>query len=157
MSSRNEATVSENQSTEPAWSDEPWIRVKTAIIERWPHLDSRDVEALPQDVYELEKFLNEFTNTSADEVQAVVREHAPAPSILKRASHMGEQLSDRVAPPVQTAMDRVRYEMDEHRGATSGLVFIAGLALGALGYAAYIRSREPSSTIMSYLPDRLRR
>ncbi len=156
MNNRNSATVVENQSADPAWSDEPWIQVKAAIVERWPHLDSRDVEELPRDVFELEKFLGEFTETSEEEIQSVVREHAPAPSILQRASHIGEQLSDQVAPPVQAAMDRVRYEVDEHRGAATGLMFVTGLALGALATLAYVRSRQQKSTMKSYLPDRWR-
>lgn len=156
MRLENSATLVEKQSAEPTWSDEPWNRVKSAIIQRWPHLDSRDVDALPRDVMELEKFLVEYTETPEDEVQAVVREHAPAPSILQRAGHFGEQLSGRVAPPVQSALERVRYEVDEHRGTTMGLVFVTGMALGVLATAAYFRSRPPASTWQSYLPRQYR-
>ncbi|MCM2372854.1 hypothetical protein [Aporhodopirellula aestuarii] len=156
MNHTNSTTVAEKQSAEPTWSDEPWDRVKTAIVQRWPHLDSRDVETLPRDVMELEKFLGEYTESSEDEIQAVVREHAPAPSILQRAGHLGERLTGQMAPPVQSALERVRYEVDEHRGTTTGLVFVAGIAIGALATAAYFRSRPPAPALQSYLPRRFR-
>lgn len=139
------------------WSEEPWSRVRTAIVQRWPHLDQRDIESVPCDVYEIENFLGEFTETPVDEIQAVVREHAPQQSVLQRASHLGEQVSDQLVPPVQSAVERVRYEADEHPGAVTGLIFVTGVALGVLATAAYFRTHQQASKLQGYLPSQWRR
>ncbi|MFG0262646.1 MAG: hypothetical protein ACF788_09675 [Novipirellula sp. JB048] len=152
MSQKSETGVVENEATETQWSDESWMRVKSAIVERWPHLDERDVESIPCDVYEIEDFLAEYTESTPEEIQSVVREHAPSPSILRRASHLGEQ----VGPPVHSALERVQYEVDEHRSAFSGVIFVAGVALGALATAAYFKSRSRSTALKAYLPQHWR-
>ncbi|TWU17092.1 hypothetical protein Pla52o_54290 [Novipirellula galeiformis] len=156
MSQKSEAVVVENQSDQSQWADESWTRVKSAIVQRWPHLDERDVESIPCDVFEIEDFLAEYTEASAEEIQSVVREHAPSPSILRRASHLGEQVGEQVGPPVHSAMERVQYEVDEHRSAVGGMIFVAGLALGALATAAYYKSRPQPTALESCLPQRWR-
>ena len=101
MDQNSKTAVADRPSAEKThWSEQPWNRVRTAIVQRWPHLDQRDIETLPCDVYEIENFLGEFTKSPKDEIQSVVREHAPPPSVLKRASHIGGQVSDQVIPPV---------------------------------------------------------
>ncbi|QDV86203.1 hypothetical protein [Planctomycetes bacterium TBK1r] len=50
MKLENSVTVVEKQSAEPTWSEDPWDRVKTAIIQRRPHLESRDMKTLPRNV-----------------------------------------------------------------------------------------------------------
>lgn len=151
MSEQHQTILRENP-TQSKWSEEPWHRVMTAIVERWPHLDQRDVENLPCDVFELESFLSEFTETPHDEIQAVVREYAPAPSIVQHASHLSGQVGERVLPPVQSMLERARYEVDERPGTVAGLIFVTGIALGAMVTASYFQSRQRVATFQSYVP-----
>ncbi|QDS94154.1 hypothetical protein FF011L_29320 [Roseimaritima multifibrata] len=156
MNRKPETTLTDNQPSQPEWTDEAWTKVKSAIVEKWPHLDERDVESVPCDVYQIEDFLAEFTNASADEIQSVVREFAPSPSVFRRASHLGEQVGDQVGPPVHSAIERVQYEVDEHRGTVGGVIFVTGLALGVLAATAFFKSRPQPSPMESYLPHRWR-
>ncbi|TWU02543.1 hypothetical protein [Stieleria varia] len=157
MNPKTETNVAKKLPSDSHWSEEPWARVKAAITERWPHLDQRDVESLRCDVFEIEHFLRVATETSAEEIQAVVREFAPAPSVLQRAGHLGEQVSQHIVPPVQSAIERVRYEVDERPGVVGGLIFVTGVAWGVLATAAYFRSQQKESLLQSCLPNAGRR
>ena len=76
MNSATDNQSSSQESTDPQWADQPWAKVKSAIVKRWPHLDERDVESLPCDVFTIEDFLNEYTESSPELIESVVREHA---------------------------------------------------------------------------------
>ncbi len=154
----SQQTTSTSAQSTDVWSDERWSKVKIAIVKRWPHIQENEVEAVACDLYAIEEFLSEYTKSTPDEIQSVVREFAPTPSIMQRASHFGEQVteqvSERVASPMKSAFERARYEVDEHRGTASGLIFVTGLALGVLATAAYFKSQRQPSCFQSYLPDR---
>ena len=138
--------------TTHSWASESWARVCTAVQQRWPHISEGDVKALPCDVDAVIGFLKEFTEGSLEEIKSVVTEFAPDDSFVDRAS----AIADSVAEPVHAAYQRVQYEADEHPAATTGVIFVAGLALGILGTVAFLRSRpEPTRTSLhDYLPDR---
>ncbi|MCM2371431.1 hypothetical protein [Aporhodopirellula aestuarii] len=149
--------MSQTQQTTEAsseWNTEPWSRLKESIHSRWPHISEQDLHSVPRNRDEIEKFLGEFTQASDEEIQSVVREHAPAPTILDQVGHVGEQISEQVTPPIQSAVDRVRYEVDEHPGTITGLAFVSGLALGALVTAAYMRARPQPPAYRQLLPER---
>lgn len=78
-------------------------------------------------------FSKEFTETSLDEIKSVVMEFAPDGSFSERFSTITSSVSE----PIQSAYERVQYEADEHPVATSGVVFVAGLALGILGTVTF--------------------
>ncbi|EMI52997.1 hypothetical protein [Rhodopirellula sallentina] len=138
------------------WSSEPWSRVKEAIHTRWSHIDEQELHTLPCNRDAVEKFLNEYTKASPEEIQSVVREFAPAPSLLEQVSHTGEQITEQVTPQLNTAVDRVRYEVDEHPGTITGLAFVGGLALGVLATAAYFRARPQPTPYQQLIPPRWR-
>ncbi|MBB3206383.1 ElaB/YqjD/DUF883 family membrane-anchored ribosome-binding protein [Rhodopirellula rubra] len=138
------------------WKSDPWSRVKDAIHTRWPHIGDEELHSLPCDRDAVEKFLGEYTKASTEEIESVVREYAPAPTLLNQVNHVGEQLAERVTPPITSAVDRVRYEVDEHPGTITGLAFVGGLALGILATAAYFRARPQPSPYQQLLPPRWR-
>lgn len=152
MEPNTNTAIAENTATDSHWTKEPWSDVMTAIVGRWPHLDKRDIETLPCDVFEIENFLAEFTDSSDDEIQAVLRKHAPAPSIRQRAEHLRAQVSERVLPPVQSSIERVQYEVDERPATVAGLIFVTGLALGALVTASFLKKKKQPTTVQSLLP-----
>ncbi|TWT91180.1 hypothetical protein [Neorhodopirellula pilleata] len=143
-------TVKET-STE-TWTSESWARVCNAVQKRWPHISEGELKDLPCKVDSMVSFLKEFTDTSLDEIKSVVMEFAPEGGFTERFSAIAENVTE----PIHSAYERARYEADEHPMTTSGVVFVAGLALGILGTVAYYRSRqEPSRvSLYDYLPDR---
>ncbi|MBB3210488.1 hypothetical protein FHS27_006335 [Rhodopirellula rubra] len=148
----SQATHSVQEPAATNWTSESWGRVCQAIQTRWPHISEDELKDLPCDVDSVIGFLKEFTETSLEEIKSVVLEFAPEGSFTQRFT----ALTENVTEPIHSVYERIQYETDEHPVATSGVVFVAGLALGILGTVAYFRSRpEPSyAGIQRYLPDR---
>ncbi len=148
------ATKQSSDASPSNWSQEPWSRVKQAIHTRWPHVGDQDLSKLACDVDEVVKFLREFTETSVDEIKSVVGEFAPLRSPMQTVTKAAELVAGHVGPPVQSAVQRVRYELDEHRGTATGLVFIAGIVVGVLATLS-LRSPAPApSRLSDYMPSR---
>ncbi|KAA1261328.1 hypothetical protein LF1_38750 [Rubripirellula obstinata] len=120
-----------------SWASDDWHRVCIAVQERWPHISEQDIKALPCDRDAIVGFLREFTESSLDEIRAVVNEFAPDESLADQVAGIAED----VAEPVHAAFDRMQYEADEHPAAANGIVFVTGMALGILGTLAFLRSR----------------
>ncbi|QDV69068.1 hypothetical protein Poly24_27820 [Rosistilla carotiformis] len=54
-----------------------WLGVNTGIVERWSHLDQRDVESLQCDLQEIDAVYVEYTEMTTKMIPAFVRKFAP--------------------------------------------------------------------------------
>lgn len=140
--------------TAQQWSTDPWPRVEAAVRQRWQHVGEEELHSLPCDRDAVEDFLDEFTESTREEIESVVREFAPQPSVTQQVSHLSEHVSERVVPPLTSAFDRVRYEADEHPGTLTGLAFVTGITIGVIGTLAYCNSRPQPSAYQNLLPNR---
>lgn len=152
----SQSTETESNEVSQSWSDKSWERVSTAIHQKWPHINSDDIRALPCDTDAVVGFLKEFTESPMEEIKSVVDEFAPREGFQQRVAAIAEEIAEDVAVPVQSAYERVQYEADEHPAAATGVVFVTGLALGILGTIAFYKARPNPAriTLNDYLPNR---
>lgn len=129
-----------------------WERVRLAVQQRWPHLDSAELRVCPNDAEALIDFVDQRVSTERSEVESVVYEFAPEEHSL------GETVSrraHRARRQLQVSARRSGEFVAEHPAETALTTFLAGLLIGGAITALWMRS-EPKPTVWTRA-DQLRR
>ena len=126
--------------------DAAWMRVREAVIHRWPHISPEELLQCENDADAMIQFVRHRTEAADEEVEEVVREFAPRESMMHRmadaASHQAEHASEAVRSAYQRADDCIA-ERPNQSVMTS---FIAGLAIGAAATTLWFKSQRQPTT-----------
>jgi len=129
-----------------------WERVRLAILQRWPHLDSTELQVCHNETNALIDFVNQRVSAGRDEVESVVYEFAPAEGSIGGTVSRG---AHRARHRLRESALRGGEVVADHPAETALTTFVAGLLIGAAITAVWMRS-EPKSTVWS-TAERLRR
>lgn len=147
MQSATNTTVSgENHNSQSGESvGEAWESVYTAVNLRWPTISVDELKQCGCDVGELVNHVSQRVDSNRDEIEAVIREYAPQKisalhSYIDPIAKRAHEASSRVSGSLHSAMDRVRYQVDEAPVTTSVTTFVLGFGLGMLATVIYYRS-----------------
>ncbi len=151
MATAGKATATSDGNVD-LWSDGPWSEMKRAIMERWPHIGEKELTSLKCCREHIVKFLTEFTEASKSEIESVVDKFTGPQGAFQQMTKAVEAVSDRVVSPIQSVVERARYEVDEHRSAATALVFVAGIVVGVWTTLALRKPAPVANRFSNYFP-----
>jgi len=151
QSAKNATLGGDNLSSQSVESEgEAWESVCTAVNLRWPIISVDELKQCGCDVGELVNHVSQRVDSTRDEVEAIIREYAPqrnSPlhSYIDPIAKRAQEASGRVSDSIHSAMERVRYQVDEAPVTTTMTTFVLGFGLGILAAVIYYRA-QPQPT-----------
>ncbi|KAA5542605.1 hypothetical protein FYK55_13800 [Roseiconus nitratireducens] len=133
-------------------SEAAWDQVHEAILHRWPQIQRGELLRCENNVSDLVDHVSQRVSAKRDEVEAVVREFAPADadSLSERARRQAEHAGESLRAAYQQTSEVIA----ERPGESVLTSFVAGIVVGAAVTALFMSSRrEPEPTTWQRLRD----
>lgn len=120
--------------------DAQWQRVRTAITERWPHINRDALADCENTSADLEKFVKAHVDTTVAEAKSVISEFAPHESAIDRGMHAASDGMHQASESARFAYMRADECIAERPTESVMASFVAGIFIGATVTALWMRS-----------------